>query len=180
MRSLKPNRSSSSRTRIRPPSEVTRDPWNSTFNAGLKESRKGWVGVSPTAYAPPQRHHRVQTRTNKDVRHIPTVSSKWSNRKSRPTASISTRRSGSTRPAEAARLPKSLQHRLRVWPGTGLRDDGVRLNLHQHLRRDQPADLNHRGSRSDGAEEFGVGFGDLRPVVNVRQVDPRAHNISKR
>src|SRR3990170_2333013 len=42
-----------------PPSEVTRDPWNSTFNAGLKESRKDWFGVSPTGYAPPQRHHRV-------------------------------------------------------------------------------------------------------------------------
>jgi hypothetical protein len=27
-----------SRTRTSPPSEVTRDPWNSTFNVGLKES----------------------------------------------------------------------------------------------------------------------------------------------
>jgi len=31
-------RSSSSRTRIRPPSEVTRDPWKSTFNEALKEA----------------------------------------------------------------------------------------------------------------------------------------------
>ena len=38
MRSPKPRRSSNSRTRIRPPSEVTRDPWKSTFKEGLKES----------------------------------------------------------------------------------------------------------------------------------------------
>jgi len=36
--SLSPNRSSNSRTRTRPPSEVTRDPWKSTFKEALKES----------------------------------------------------------------------------------------------------------------------------------------------
>src|ERR1019366_6070929 len=36
--SLSPNRSSNSRTRTRPPSEVTRDPWKSTFKVALKES----------------------------------------------------------------------------------------------------------------------------------------------
>ena len=34
----KPSRSSNSRTRISPPSEVTRDPWKSTFREALKES----------------------------------------------------------------------------------------------------------------------------------------------
>jgi hypothetical protein len=38
IRSLKPNRSCSSRTRIRPPSEVAREPWNSTFDAALNET----------------------------------------------------------------------------------------------------------------------------------------------
>ena len=38
MSSPKPKRSSSSRTRIRPPSEVTRDPWKSTFKEPLNES----------------------------------------------------------------------------------------------------------------------------------------------
>ncbi len=36
--SPKPSRSSSSRTRIKPPSDVTRDPWKSIFNVALKES----------------------------------------------------------------------------------------------------------------------------------------------
>jgi hypothetical protein len=35
---LNPRRSSNSRTRIRPPSEVTRDPWKSTFKEALNES----------------------------------------------------------------------------------------------------------------------------------------------
>jgi len=34
----KPSRSSNSRTRISPPSEVTRDPWESIFEAAWKES----------------------------------------------------------------------------------------------------------------------------------------------
>ena len=38
MKSPKPNRSSNSRTRTRPPSEVTRDPWKSIFSEALKES----------------------------------------------------------------------------------------------------------------------------------------------
>ena len=38
MRSPKPNRSSNSRTRMTPPSEVTRDPWKSNLSVGLKES----------------------------------------------------------------------------------------------------------------------------------------------
>ena len=36
--SLKPRRSSSSRTRTNPPSEVTREPWKSTLNELLNES----------------------------------------------------------------------------------------------------------------------------------------------
>jgi hypothetical protein len=36
MSSLNPGFSSNSRTEIRPPSEVTRDPWKSTFNEALK------------------------------------------------------------------------------------------------------------------------------------------------
>jgi hypothetical protein len=38
MSSLNPKRSSNSRTKSRPPSEVTRDPRKSTFKEGLKES----------------------------------------------------------------------------------------------------------------------------------------------
>ena len=38
MSSPNPRRSSNSRTRIRPPSEVTRDPWNPTFKEALNES----------------------------------------------------------------------------------------------------------------------------------------------
>ena len=42
-----PSRSSSSRMRISPPSEVTRDPWKSTFNKSLKLSWNGLFSFSP-------------------------------------------------------------------------------------------------------------------------------------
>src|SRR6202790_4681595 len=45
----RPSRSSNSRIRIRPPSEVTRDPWKSTFNEALNESWNGWFCFSPAA-----------------------------------------------------------------------------------------------------------------------------------
>jgi hypothetical protein len=45
-------------------------------------------GVSPTEYAPPQRRHRVQTRTDKDVQRVRTVSGRRLNWKSRLTAMI--------------------------------------------------------------------------------------------
>ena len=57
-----PNRSSSSRTKSRPRSEVTRAPWKSTRNLPLNESRKGCSCLSPTAAPPPYPHDRIQTR----------------------------------------------------------------------------------------------------------------------
>ena len=38
MSALNPRRSSNSRTKSKPPSEVTREPWKSTFKEGLNES----------------------------------------------------------------------------------------------------------------------------------------------
>jgi hypothetical protein len=38
MSALNPNRSSNSRTKSKPLSEVTREPWKSTFKDGLNES----------------------------------------------------------------------------------------------------------------------------------------------
>ena len=38
MSALNPKHSSNSRTSNRPPSDVTREPWKSTFKQGLKES----------------------------------------------------------------------------------------------------------------------------------------------
>jgi hypothetical protein len=54
MSSLSPKRSSNSRSSSRPPAEVTRDPWKSTLNEELKESRKDWLCCSPTGCGPPE------------------------------------------------------------------------------------------------------------------------------
>ena len=61
MRAPKPSRSSNSRTKSKPPSEVTREPWNSTFNRPLNESSKGCSCLSPTATLPPHSPDRAQT-----------------------------------------------------------------------------------------------------------------------
>ena len=83
IRSPKPNHSSSSRASSRPPSEVTREPWNSMRSLGLKESCKGWFCASPIGCGPPLRRHRAQTRPVQDVRRISAVSTSSSKRKSR-------------------------------------------------------------------------------------------------
>src|SRR5229473_4774930 len=64
MSSPKPNRSSNSRSRSRPPSEVTRAPWKSTLNLPLNESSKGCSCLSPTAAPPPHRPNLIQTRVH--------------------------------------------------------------------------------------------------------------------
>ena len=49
-----PSRSSSSRTRTSPPSEVTREPWKSTLRNPLKVSWNGLFPLSPTRCRPPR------------------------------------------------------------------------------------------------------------------------------
>jgi hypothetical protein len=57
-----PQASSNSRTERGPPSEVIREPWNSTFKEGLNESRKAvlmfarWMQASGVPFAPSQPH----------------------------------------------------------------------------------------------------------------------------
>ena len=63
---LNPRRSSTSRTRIRSPSEVTRASWKSIFQRALNESFEGWFCFSPTRCAPPKRLHHIHARINTD------------------------------------------------------------------------------------------------------------------
>jgi hypothetical protein len=79
MSSLNPKRSPKSRTRIEPPSEVTRDPWKSTFKELWKESWNGWFCFSHSGCEPPGRLRRVQTHMNRAVRDQQRFSSRDSN-----------------------------------------------------------------------------------------------------
>jgi hypothetical protein len=92
MSSPRPKRSSNSRTRMRPPWEVTRDPWKSTFREALKQSWNGWFCLSPTGCEPPERLRRNQTRINIDADEHPKIHkciSKWKCRLKRSPARLS-------------------------------------------------------------------------------------------
>ena len=51
------------------------------------------------------------------------------------------------------------------------------FDLDEYFGGDQAADFYHAGGRADFIKEFAVGLADLPPVVNVRDVDARAHNV---
>src|SRR6267378_980261 len=55
--------------------------------------------------------------------------------------------------------------------------DRVRLNLHQHFRRDQLAHFHHAGCRTDFAEKFAVRAPDFLPFGNVGHKDARPHDV---
>src|ERR1017187_70223 len=79
--SLSPRRSSSSRTTNKPASDVTRDPWKSTFREELKEKWKGRFWFSPIGFIPPGRLHHVRTLINIDDYHAPRFQNYESKRK---------------------------------------------------------------------------------------------------
>ena len=56
-------------------------------------------------------------------------------------------------------------------------DEGVGLDLDQHARVDQAADLDHRGRRADVGEDLAVGAADLLPAGDVGDVHARAHHV---
>src|SRR3990170_8172112 len=58
-----------------------------------------------------------------------------------------------------------------------LRDDGLRLNLHEDFRADQSADLDQRRCGAHVPEEVRVGPPHPLPVVDVRHVRPRADDV---
>src|ERR1039458_5678495 len=79
--SLSPRRSSSSLTTNKPASDVTRDPWKSTFREELKEKWKGRFWFSPIGFIPPGRLHHVRTLINIDDYHAPRFQNYESKRK---------------------------------------------------------------------------------------------------
>src|SRR5713226_2584089 len=56
-------------------------------------------------------------------------------------------------------------------------DHRVRLNLHQHFRRNQLTHFHHAGRRTDLTEEFSMRAPDFLPLGDVRHKDARAHDI---
>ena len=71
MRPAKPGCPSHSRTRGKPPSEVTRDPGKSNFGAPAKESWIGWFRFSPSACRARERIRCMQIPMNIDDRTDP-------------------------------------------------------------------------------------------------------------
>jgi len=82
MRSPKLKRSSNSRARTTPPSEVTRDPWKSTFREALRQRWNGWFCLSPAGREPPERLQHVETHINRGAGDQQRFSRQDSNRKS--------------------------------------------------------------------------------------------------
>src|SRR5712691_7265401 len=56
-------------------------------------------------------------------------------------------------------------------------DHRVRLNLHQHFRRNQLTHFHHAGRRTDLTEEFSMRAPDFLPLGDVRHKDARAHDV---
>src|SRR6266481_7270012 len=56
-------------------------------------------------------------------------------------------------------------------------DHRIRLNLHQHFRRNQFTHFHHAGRRTDLTEEFSMRAPDFLPLGDVRHKDARAHDI---
>jgi len=56
-------------------------------------------------------------------------------------------------------------------------DDGVGLDFHEHLRRDQLAHLHHAGCRTDFLEEFAVRPADFLPLFDISDEDSCADYV---
>src|SRR6266481_160554 len=56
-------------------------------------------------------------------------------------------------------------------------DHRIRLNLHQHFRRNQFTHFHHAGRRTDLTEEFSMRAPDFLPLGDVRHKDARAHDV---
>src|SRR5579875_1226748 len=54
---------------------------------------------------------------------------------------------------------------------------GIGLDLNQHFRGDEPADLDHAGRRANVFEEFTMRPADLLPLVDVHNVHPGPYHI---
>src|ERR1700730_17924003 len=53
----------------------------------------------------------------------------------------------------------------------------VRLNLHQHFRRNQLADFHHARRRPDFSEKFSMHSSNLFPFGDVCHINSRPHNV---
>src|SRR5580692_3861697 len=65
---------------------------------------------------------------------------------------------------------------LESWPSLPF-EISLRLDLDQHLGRDQSAYLDHRSCRANVAEELPVGLADYLPFRDVRHEDASADDI---
>ncbi len=59
-------------------------------------------------------------------------------------------------------------------------DDGIRLDLDQHIRIDQSCNLHHRRRRPDSPEHFAMGSANILPLIDVHQIHTRSDHIGKR
>src|SRR6266581_146626 len=59
-------------------------------------------------------------------------------------------------------------------------DHRVRLNLHQHFRRNQFAHFHHARRRPDISKKFAMRAPHLLPFRDVGHEDTRAHNVLQR
>jgi len=75
---------------------------------------------------------------------------------------------------ELRKKPENTLLRTKVGLGTG---EGVRLDLHQNLGRNESRYLHHRSGRPYVAETFAVGTPNLLPLCDVHYIDARAYDV---
>ena len=64
--------------------------------------------------------------------------------------------------------------------GPSAANDGIRLDLHEPARIEEPPDDDEAGSRADTAEDFAMHLCDSGTMISINEEHTRSHHVTKR